>query len=491
MKLRTRLALATFAMTIPIIVLVLWLDARARHQAARESLVHVAQLFMRSERARCEADPAHWGGHPLPPPADERGPGGPPPEDPRPPGDENRGPSPVSPPSRPPRDEPDMPSYRAGGPPPILYAYDTALRSENPNAPTLSGPPSTPLWPSADVRVLVAMPWQTGPCARILAIGGTNPNWVGGLVPTSPVWLIAIGAVWLALALSFGSVVRRIRALTRAVGRSASNGYTGAVPAHGTDEISELAHAFDAAGREVRKQLAVTERREKALREYVANTTHDVMIPLTVLRSHLAELEEHAKAGGSVDSALLAQAMTEADYLGALTANLGVASKLDAGEPAVVRTTFDLRALVERVLARHKTIARQRKVLFDGAIPDGPIEVNGDVTLIEQAVNNLVHNAIRYNREGGHVALVLDRRGDDGYVITVADDGAGVPEDELGKLAERGYRGNAARTREKGQGLGLSIVARVAVLMNMQFALVNRDGGGLEATLMGKLASAA
>ncbi|MCA9680566.1 MAG: sensor histidine kinase, partial [Myxococcales bacterium] len=81
---------------------------------------------------------------------------------------------------------------------------------------------------------------------------------------------------------------------------------------------------------------------------------------------------------------------------------------------------------------------------------------------LEQALGNLVLNAIRYNHEGGHVAVVLEQAGE-GFSLRVIDDGPGIPEADRRRLMARGARGDAARTREpRGQGLGLAIVFRVA-----------------------------
>jgi two-component system, OmpR family, sensor histidine kinase BaeS len=92
------------------------------------------------------------------------------------------------------------------------------------------------------------------------------------------------------------------------------------------------------------------------------------------------------------------------------------------------------------------------------AVPDPPLLAPADLTLLEQALGNLVDNAIRYNHSDGHVAVLLDRAGD-GFVLSVADDGPGVKQDELSQLTARWFRGSDARTRRRdGKGLGLAIV---------------------------------
>src|SRR5262249_39856395 len=110
--------------------------------------------------------------------------------------------------------------------------------------------------------------------------------------------------------------------------------------------------------------------------------------------------------------------------------------------------------------------------------------------LLEQAVSNLVYNAICHNRPGGHAALILE---DDGarFRLRVIDDGPGIPEAELAHLVARGFRGNEARTRVPGgQGLGLHIAhplaRRVAKLHGFDLALRRSEYGGLEAELAGR-----
>lgn len=471
MKLRAKLAVTTVAVAVPVVAGMSWLDASARYQAAKDDLAAVTLRYMldAGERERCESSPASWGGRPMPPPSPETRGGSP----------RGRSEHPSAPP-------PQVPNQRPGGASPILYAYDQELESRNPAAPRITGEPGDHIWPGTVVRRLVAMPWKTGPCALVLARGSTNPGWRGGMLPKNPLWVVPVGFVLLALLITAGPVVHRIRRLTRAVHESAAADFTIAVPVAGSDEVAELARAFAAVGAEMQSQLADKDRRDRTLREFVANTTHDVMIPLTVLQSHLTEIQEQRASGREVDLAAIASAMNEAHYLGALIQNLAVAASLDVGEPEIVRAPVDLGALVSRVMSRHRPIARQLEVALDGAVPEGALDVAGDVTLIEQAVNNLVYNGIRYNRPGGHVGIALDRIGAGRFQLRIVDDGPGIPAEHLSRLVERGFRGDAARTRAPGgQGLGLDIAFRVAQVHGMSLAFARSEHGGLQVDLTG------
>jgi signal transduction histidine kinase len=124
---------------------------------------------------------------------------------------------------------------------------------------------------------------------------------------------------------------------------------------------------------------------------------------------------------------------------------------------------------------------------LESAVPGRATHVFGDPTFTEQALTNLVGNALRYNREGGNVAVVLDIDAG-GFTLRVLDDGAGLSDESMARVLERGQRGDSARTRDPmGQGLGLSIVARVATAQHWSFRLYRGDPTGLVAELSGPL----
>lgn len=298
---------------------------------------------------------------------------------------------------------------------------------------------------------------------------------------TAGLLLACAGVVYLAA----GPTVRRIRALAQDVRASAADRYQSGVKVSGRDEISELATAFNEASAAVRLHLDGVERRERALREFVASTTHDVGLPLSALVGHLSEIGERLDRGAGVERELVDGACREAHYISSLLHNLGAAARLETDDALRESRPVQLGALVERVALRHAVLSRGAGVELNHSTPEDPLFATGDVTLLEQAVNNLVHNAIRYNRPGGHVALVLDAE-DGRFSLLVRDDGPGVPEDELPRLSEPRFRGGEARSRRpEGTGLGLAIAREVATLHGFSLELRNAEGGGFEAELRG------
>jgi len=480
-RLRVRLALTTVAVVVPVAVGLIWLNAELRNRAGEENLASFTLEHMQSGgRAHCEADPASWGGATRQVALDAG-------EAPR----AHDGPAAAAP-------------LRWGarwGPPPILFAYDAALRPLNPRAPPVEQSLAAAMSGARDfaarrfatptgsfVEVLVRTPWRQGACAFVLARGPGAPSGRLAPLPALRLWMVPLGLVFGAVLLAVGPIVRRIRRLTEAVRRSAIGGYTGAIAIGGADEIAELAGAFDEAARQIRTQLAHKERREQALRQFLANTTHDMMIPLTVLQGHLAALEERAARGDPVNARVIASAMDEAHYMASLMHNLAIAAKLDSDEPQVHLGTVDLNALVGRVVGRHAPIARQLAVELESAVPEDALITRGDVTLLEQAVSNVVYNAIHHNRTHGHAAVILERLEGRRFRLRVVDDGPGIPSDELSRLLERGFRGAEARTRARdGQGIGLDITYRIAQLHRLTLELGPSRYGGLQVDLAGEL----
>lgn len=449
MKLRVRLGVAALLSALPAAVALYGVDLASRHRAAEARLLGVVTTRLeQSDPTRCEAAPAAWSqshaGPERPPPPDDRF---------------EHGPRPAS-----------LHVIDESFSGPDAAALPTSMRDEaRTNGSALGG------GLGREVRVLVRTNWG-GRCAYVLGRGETSAGW-GSILPDNAWWLLPSAMIAAAVLLAMGPIVRRLRRLTELAATPIS------VPLAwdeaGNDELSELASAFAEARDTARRELEANARREAALRDFLANTTHDLMIPLTVLQGHLADLREVA-GDGPVRAAML-----EADYVGALLRNLSIAAKLEAADLVFVEGRVDLGALVDRVVARHRPIARAREIALEAGRPGDPVWVRADVTLLEQAVGNLVHNAIRYNQPGGHVALTLDV-GPAGFQLVVLDDGPGMSHDDKRRLIERGARGNEARTRApEGQGLGLSIAQQALSLHGFLLTFEDPPDGGLAACVHG------
>jgi two-component system, OmpR family, sensor histidine kinase BaeS len=488
--LRRRLTLVLVATAVPLVGGLVWLRAEADRRASERFLRDFTQSRIEAiGRERCEAAPADLDR--LAPPGlrppqwRERSPGQPPPGGPF----TRRLPAPRE----------RMRARR----PMSLYAYDSAYHSADGAAPSFPLTLRAQLdagssWVTifereGDERINVAAlrtSWPGGACSFILARGPAPPRLpreAGFIASALALCAALLTAVWFAV----GPVIRRLRSLAHAMRVSAASHYEHAVPVEGADEIASLAKAFNAAGAELRAHLLTVEQREEALRSFLANTTHDVMIPLTVLQGHLSALRQRVTQDAPALREHVDAAVDEASHIGAMVHNLGAAAKLEAGDGIVRRDAVDLNALVERVVERHRPLADPRGISLAFAVPpDERVLVLGDLTLIEQAVGNVIANAVHYNQTGGHVAVSLETTRDEPrrFRLRVVDDGPGVSDEELDRLGQRHFRGRAGcACHPDGQGLGLHIARSVVERHAFELHFERPEGGGLEVRLSGLL----
>jgi len=282
-----------------------------------------------------------------------------------------------------------------------------------------------------------------------------------------PVFLAVVAAV-----IGLGPVARRARCTSEAIRRWRIDG--GDLPVdNSTDEIGELTRAFSDTAADLLE-------REKSLREFVANTTHDMATPLTVLQGHLASLGDTL-----VNNERLRKAHEEAQYMGALLGNLTVRTKLDANQ--LVRETVDLGAIVAGVERRLGAVARTHNATLAAAWPDREVLVIGDPILIERAISNLVVNAIIHGRKEGNVALLLRSR-DIYFSMTVKDDGPGMTFEKIRQTTEIRASIDEKKARPVSRcGLGLKIAADVFRAHGWQLGMRDNQPKGLLVEIRGEL----
>ncbi len=221
--------------------------------------------------------------------------------------------------------------------------------------------------------------------------------------------------------------------------------------------VSALAAAIGARIRDDARRL---EERQADLRRHLDDVTHDLRTPIGSLQLALEQGADMAEAPALRE--LLHGALKDVVYLGALTANLRLASQLREGwSPSSPGKLVNLGDTATRVASRARIVARRSGISLDVAVPDEPVLVACDPVAAEQALGNVVDNAVAYGDPGGHVAVVLEREGA-GFLLRVEDDGPGVAPSELPRLGERTFRSDEARQRDpRGSGLGLAITTEV------------------------------
>jgi signal transduction histidine kinase len=167
----------------------------------------------------------------------------------------------------------------------------------------------------------------------------------------------------------------------------------------------------------------------------------------------------------------------QALYLNRLLTSLSALVEIQQGKFEITPRSVDLVTLVHRVLERAMP-SPWHTLEFSGS--NAPLIVNGDEVWLEQALANIVENAIKYSPKGGLVRVTARRDGEHA-LVAVSDEGIGIPEAERGRLFERFYRGaNMATMHISGLGIGLHLVDEIVRFHEGQIELVSVEGSGSE-----------
>ena len=285
--------------------------------------------------------------------------------------------------------------------------------------------------------------------------------------------VLIVGAV-LTSAMIFGPARRRLRALETAARQLGSGDLTARAPDRGGDEIAAVASAFNAMAGDLSARAEALAASDRLRRQLLADVSHELTTPVTAMRGYLDTL---AMPELTLDEATrgryVAIISDETNRLERLIGELLDLARLEGGGGSLQLARVPVADLFDRVMARHEHALRAAGVALQTAIDPAAQQVTGDRDRLEQALQNLAANAIRYAPQGSTVRIAA-RPADRGVALSVEDAGAeGIPAEHLPHIFDRFYKADASRAGATGgSGLGLSIVK----------AIVERHGGTISVT---------
>lgn len=215
---------------------------------------------------------------------------------------------------------------------------------------------------------------------------------------------------------------------------------------------------------------------EKSRREFTANVSHELKTPLTSISGY-AEMISNGMAQPKDIAGFADKIHTEAGKLLALVDDIIKLSQLDEKAPMTVKfEKIDIKKLLESVSSQMTEYANKKHVEITVQAED--IQAFCVPRMLEEAVQNLCSNAIKYNREGGHVWLRATKNGDTVY-LEVEDNGIGIAKDDSQHIFERFYRADKSHSKTiEGTGLGLAIVKHIAELHGGSVGVQSYEGKG-------------
>nr|WP_238540045.1 HAMP domain-containing sensor histidine kinase [Corallococcus macrosporus] len=262
-----------------------------------------------------------------------------------------------------------------------------------------------------------------------------------------------LGGVVLFLAIAQTRIYRPLVAIRRALSAFKSGRRESRVARAGPPELQEIGAEFNDMAETVSSQDA------RQL-QFLAGVAHDLRTPLNALKLS-AQMLLRAKTAPPPEKVRdsLVRISNQVDRLERMVGDLLDRTRIEAGNLELRLEECDLRGLVEEVVELHRPSSEHHRL--ECSVPDAPVPWRCDSTRLSQVLTNLVSNAIKYSPQGGVVALRLESTGREA-VVSVTDQGVGIPPGELGTLFEPFQRSRAATKDIPGVGLGLSVSRRIA-----------------------------
>ncbi len=231
----------------------------------------------------------------------------------------------------------------------------------------------------------------------------------------------------------------------------------------------------------IAQDITKLKRLESTRQAFVANVSHELKTPITFIRSMFETLIIAKEKQLDVQLSMIKKGVLHSDRLTQIIDDLLQLSKLETSGGAIEKYDVSLEQLIGEVVNHCHTMADQKQIYI--RLNHNDVIIHANQRLLEQALKNLLENAIKYSKNETTVTI-FSTRSDDGDMIHVQDEGPGIADAHIDKLFQRFYRVDTARSREMGgTGLGLAIVKHIAIAHGGRASVKSTVGVGTTFTI--------
>lgn len=247
------------------------------------------------------------------------------------------------------------------------------------------------------------------------------------------------------------------------------------------DEMNVIADTTMKMSRSVKESMDRIEFERMVRQEFFSNASHELKTPLTSVRGYLELLENNIVADETMKKDFLARIKKETINMTSLINDILMISRLETKEAEVTLSEVRMAPLVKEVCTSLEPLAKEYQIAVTTNCR--PLTMYANTQQLRELFNNLITNAIKYNKPGGKVCVTVTTEHNE-IIITVEDTGVGIPENARVRIFERFYRVDKGRSKKVGgTGLGLSIVKHIVNYYNGSIEVQSKEGEGTKFTV--------
>ena len=276
---------------------------------------------------------------------------------------------------------------------------------------------------------------------------------------------VTLGAAFLIGLFLLWILMRSLTNIVDTVNKIGSGDLNSRINVRSGGELAHLSTTINQMAETLQQNVAKLKEVDNLRRDLIANISHDIRTPISVVHGYVETLIIKQKELGEEErSEYLKTIIVNTERLERLVSDLFELSKLESKQITPRKEILYLLDLIQDLSSKYKLRAAEKNIKFETECSVENPTVYADTAMIDRVLQNLIDNAIDYTPEGGNVDVVIDHDNDGRLIIKVSNTGKGIPQDEIPKIFDRYYKVEARAGR--GTGLGLAIVKNILELHN-------------------------
>ena len=270
-------------------------------------------------------------------------------------------------------------------------------------------------------------------------------------------------------------LIRPIKDMEAAAYQVSKGDYSIKVPVTSNDEVGQLTKAFN----EMAESIHVEEEKK---REFLENVSHELRTPLSYVKGYTQAILDGVITDKEEESKYLQLISRETLRMQHLVADLMELTKIDRNQVQLQTSPIAFAQFIEDFVVKYEQILSEKKLKLQLELDPDPI-IMADERKMEQILQNIMDNAIKYTDTNGSISVILLQKNNT-CKLSITDTGCGIPKQDVPFIMDRFYRVNKARSRlNGGSGLGLSIVKKLIELQKGAITIESKENVGTKVTL--------